>query len=178
MIREIPNPLPQGGHEGEENADVYSLVLKKLARDKDYLYAFFKHDRGSAQALGEEVVDTYELRPTKLSELTLPKSLDFVSGFSYVVGQWYPIVRAVGSGKVKPGEEQFMDSHLERTFRDRIITTQLIRESLTTDPSGATLLEEMATVEFRQGNLELLGARKAIIGVRKMYQQFASSRQN
>jgi len=176
MIREIPNPQPQDGHEGNRDTDAYSLVAENLARDKDSLYVFFKHNRGSAQALDEELVDTYELRPAELPDLTLPNSLNFVSGFSYVVGQWYPIVRAIGSGKVKPGEEQSMDSHLEHMFRDRIITTQGIREALAIDPSAALLLEEMVAVEFRQGNLELLGARKAIIGARKMYQQFATSR--
>lgn len=169
MVREIPNPQPQDGHEEEKGSDPYYLVLENLAGDKESLYAFFKHNRGSALALDEVLVDTYELRPSELPELTLPNSLDFISGFSYVVGQWYPILRAIGSGKVKPGEEQFMDSHLERMFRDRIITTQRIRDALAVDPSGAIWLEEMANIEFRQGNLELIGARKAISGARKLY---------
>lgn len=176
MIREIPNPQSHGRREGKRDTDVYSLVAENLQRDKESLYEFFKHNRGSAQTLDEELVGTYELRPAELPDLTLPNSLNFVSGFSYVVGQWYPVVRAIGSGRVKAGEEQFMDSHLEHMFRDRIITTQVIREALAIDPSAASLLEAMATVEFRQGNLELLGAKKAITGARKMYQRFTSSR--
>ena len=85
MISEIPNPQPQDGHEGDKTTDAYSLVAENLARDKESLYTlFFKHNRGSSQALDEVLVDTYELRPTELPDLTLPNSLNFVSGFSYV----------------------------------------------------------------------------------------------
>ncbi|MBI2011185.1 hypothetical protein HYS91_00305 [Candidatus Daviesbacteria bacterium] len=149
---------------------IHSLIIRALQEDRKALFAYFKQDRGT-QALDEELVDVYELRPAELPTLTLPNNLSFVEGFSYVASHWYPLVRAVASGAVAPGEEHFMDSHLDRVFPDGRVTTQQLRDALLADPSGATWLEQMAQDEFREGNLELTGARKAITGAKRMYEQ-------
>lgn len=155
----------------EHNGDktVYSLIEGALKRDRETMFAHFKQ-RGGVQGLDEELADVYELRPGDIPGLVLPNNLSFVAGFSLVVSHWYPAVRIITSPNFKPDDEQFFDAEFGRRFRDRVVTVQILREALATDPSGATWLEEMARAEFREENLELLGARKAIVGARKMYE--------
>lgn len=147
----------------------YPLIEKALQGDREALFAYFKQNR-STQALDEELVDVYELRSTKPPTLTLPDDLSFIAGFSMVVSTWYPAIRIVSTVDFKPGDEQIFDEEFGRRFRDRFVTARTLREALASDPSGSTLLEEMARAEFREENLELIGALKAITGIRKMYQ--------
>lgn len=152
-----------------EGQSAYAVVANSLKKDREAVFAYFNQNRINHD-LSEELIDTYELRPAELPTLVLPNHLKFVSGFSYVASHWYPLVRAVGSGLVVPGDEDFMNDHLTRMFPDGIVTTQSMIDALSTDATGATWLEERARFEFRQGNLELLGATKAIIGAKKMYE--------
>ena len=159
--------------ENIEGIPVYSLIARALQKDREALFTYFKQNgRSFTQALDDELVDVYELRLVEVPELTLPNSLSFVTGFSYVASHWYPLVRVAATGIIAPGDEHFMDTHLEGMFRDGRVTTQQLREALVADASGATWLEQIA---FRQGNLELIGARKAIIGARKMYEQLTTA---
>ena len=138
--------------ENIEGIPVYSLIARALQKDREALFTYFKQNgRSFTQALDDELVDVYELRLVEVPELTLPNSLSFVTGFSYVASHWYPLVRVAATGIIAPGDE-----HLNQ-----------IR--------GCVTGKQIARVEFRQGNLELIGARKAIIGARKMYEQLTTA---
>lgn len=158
--------------EADQETPVHDLVFCALKKDRDAIWAYF-HQR-TLQSLDKDLVEIYDLKPPDLPELNLSDNLSFVSGFGYVASHWYPLVRAVATGRIKHGDEYVMDSHLERMFPDGRITTKELNDNLIEDPSGATWLEQRARVEFRQGNLELIGARKAITGIRKMHEAFAS----
>ena len=156
------------------NKTIYSLIEGALKRDREALFAHF-YQRAKTQSLDEELAEIYELRPENVPDLLLPNNLSFVAGFSFVVSHWYPVVRIVASSEFKPSDEEIFDAEFGRRFRDRVVTARMLRDVLAVDHSGATWLEEMARVEFREENLELLGARKAITGVRKMYEQLAAT---
>lgn len=151
--------------ESKEDRTVYSVIEGALKRDRDVLFTYFKQNRGSGQCIDEELVDVYELRPD-----SIPFNVSFMSGFSLVISTWYPAIRVLTSHNFKSSDEHFFDSEFGRRFRDRVVTSHTLRDALIVDPSGATWLEEMAGAEFRQENLELLGARKAITGIRKMHE--------
>ena len=155
--------------ENTGNKTIYYLIGGALKRDREAMFSHFKQG-GGAQSLDEELTDVYELRPEDVPGLTLPNNLSFVAGFSLVVSHWYPAVRVLTSPSFKPDDEGFFDAEFGRRFRDRVVTAQTLKEALATDPTAATWLEEMARSEFREENLELLGARKAITGARKMYE--------
>ena len=161
------------GARGDTSA--YSRVRDALQRDRKILFGRFEESGGGTNmvTLDESLVELYELQPEELPSLVLSNNFQFVEGFSYVVGHWYPIVRAVGSGIATPASQHFMDQHLERMFPDAKVTTEGVRTALSEDPSGARWLEEMAKIEFRERSLALIGARKAITGARKMYEQLA-----
>lgn len=163
-------------HENRGEISVYSLIESALKKDREALFACFKQNSGQfTPALDEDLVDVYELRPDDIPGLSLPSNLSFVSGFSLVVSHWYPAIRVVTATSFKLNDEQFFDTEFGRRFRDRVVTSHTLRDALTTDPSGATWLEEMASAEFREENLELLGARKAIKGARKMYEALTAA---
>ena len=147
----------------------YDRVSQTLRRDQRVLWYHFQAGK-TVQSLDPALAEVYELKADGLPELNLTGNLEFIGGFSYIAGQWYPLLRAIGSGLVSPEHEQFMDAELERKFPDAKITTEIIRDALTKDPSGATFLEQRARVEFRQETLELAGARRAIAGIRKLHE--------
>lgn len=169
FLMSLERRISQLRQENNGDKNTYSLIEGALKRDREAMFAYFKQ-RGGVQGLDEELADVYELRPEDVPGLTLPNNLSFVAGFSLVVSHWYPAVRVITSPNFKPADEGFFDAEFGRRFRDRVVTAQILREALAADPSGATWLEEMARAEFREGNLELLGARKAIAGARKMYE--------
>jgi len=172
MTRESgPNARRYQRSEGGDSTNPYAVIAGVLRTDTAALFAY---SRGEGP-LDEELVRRYELRPDDLPELTLPNSLDFVGGFSYVSGQWYPLIRAIATHQdPTPAMIGSMDAELAHLIPDGIVTTQTLREALQEDPSGATWLEQRARVEFRQGNLELIGAMKAITGVRKMFAELTA----
>lgn len=159
--------------DGADGGSIYDRILSTLQRDRETLWAHFQHNRGS-QDLDHRLVELYELRPDDLPTLTLPDSLTFVEGFSYVASHWYTLVRAVAGGKVTSGSEYFFDIHLAGLFKDGVVTTRTMRQELGEDPSGASWLEHRVRAEFRQENLSSIGARKAITGIRKIHEQFCS----
>lgn len=155
----------------------YTLVGAALSKDSHAIHDFFQGsliERSggvSADPLDSELDEAYDLKPADNPSLSLPRNLNFFDGFSYVSGHWYPIVRIIGSGLIKtPQDEELLDTHLKTLFRDGDVTTHSVRESLSIDPTGANWLEERAKIEFTEGNLALIGARKAITGARKMYE--------
>lgn len=167
---------PVNPNEGKRDSKtVYDQVFAALQTARQALFVHYTQNRGSRN-LDERLVELYELRPVDLPELNLPDNLAFgVDGFAYVASHWYPLVRAVGSGRVKPEDEEFFNEHLARMLPDAHVTISDIRESLAEDASGASWLEQQVRAEFRQGNLSSLGARCAITGIRKLHEALASA---
>ena len=162
---------------GEVNS-LYLPVEKALKKDAQAMFDFFQKkllekSGGVAVApIDQELVDVYELKPEEIPTLSLPNNLSFVEAFSYVAAHWYPYIRIIGTNLVKPDDEQFMDIRLKELFPKENVTILTVRDSLATDPSGATWLEERAKVEFTgEGTLSRVGAQKAINGARKMYER-------
>lgn len=170
----------QRAESGKESS-VYSIVAKKLKQDGSRMFHFLRQGQGQrhggsfADPIDAEMAETYELIPNDIPTLFLPGNLSFVDGFSYVTAHWYPLIRIVATEDMTSEGGRVMDEILDRMFPDGGITRQVLQEALRVDPSGATWLEERAKVEFNEGTLALIGARRAITGARKMYEALAST---
>lgn len=143
--------VAQMRHENCGEIPVYSLIAKVLQEDRKALFTYFKQNgRSSTQALDEELIDVYKLKPAELPTLILSNNLSFVAGFSYVASHWYPLIEAVASGVIAPDEERFMDSHLERMFPDRVVTTRHTFEMR----SQSTQAGQRGLNKWQKSNLE------------------------
>lgn len=166
-----PNAARKSKVEESDPASPYAIIADTLATDAASLFAYLE-GKGT---LSKELLESYEITPPELPDLRLPDRLDFVGGFSYVSRQWYPIVKAIAViTEPTPEMEHAMNTHLEGMFKDAIVTVQGLRQALQIDPSGATWLEQRARAEFRQGNLELMGARSAIKGISRMFEELTA----
>lgn len=84
-------------------------------------------------------------------------------------------MKTIAEGRVAQEDEHIMDGELAHMFRDRVVTTRGVKEALVIDPSGSSWLREMARAEFTEGTLSLVGANKAIQGVRNMYEALTNA---
>ncbi|MBI2443320.1 MAG: hypothetical protein HYV40_05440 [Candidatus Levybacteria bacterium] len=159
--------IAQMRQEGGAESSPYSLIVGALNRDSNKIWDWYSKGGAVADPNGE-LAEVYGLSRDDIPNLSLPSNFSFTEGFS-LVRQWYVRMKAIAEGLVAPQDEPIMDSELARMFRDRIVTTGSVRDTLSVDPSGATWLSEMARAEFTEGTLALTGARKAIAGVRNMH---------
>jgi len=66
-----------------------------------------------------------------------------------------------------------VDYLLGNNFPGQNVTSKSLLKALMIDPSGAAWLEEMARNEFKNDQLGLTGALKAVAGARKMHSMLA-----
>ena len=176
LERRVSQMRQKGGAESSP----YSLILNALDKDSRDVWALYIQRNSNRSGisftdpLSTDLEEVYELRPTNLPTFSLPSNFSFTEGFS-LVRRWYALVRPVATGQVALEDEQIMDSELGRMFPDRVVTTRNLRKALTVDPSGADWLNDMASAEFTEGTLALIGARKAITGVKNMYEALTSA---
>ena len=176
----IENRVARLRQEGENASSPHSYIIAALNSDAQHIWSFYTQSRyqqiggATPNPIDQDIIDTYELQPADIPTLALPRDFSFTDGFSYI-RNWLPYIRAVGEGMVAPEDEHIMDSQLARMFPDRFVTTQNLRGSLALDPSGATFLNKMADAELTEGTLSLIGARKAITGIKNMYEALAAA---
>lgn len=171
MRFEMPEPQDKPIKSIPLNNSPYTIIFETLSNDCSGLWNHFRNynKHGFTPDIDPVLVARYKLAPNTIPHFSLPNTFPFMDGFSYVAGHWYPIVRAVASDLVRPNDYSIMDTHLERMFRDRVVQTQELREEFRKDPSGANWLDNMAIIEFKEGTLSFVGAKKAITGVRNMF---------
>lgn len=153
--------------EGGAESSPYSLIEGALNKDSNAVWDWYAQGEAFADPTGE-LAEVYELSHDDIPDLSLPSSLRFTEGFS-LVRRRYNLMRAIAEGRVEPEHEHIMDSELARMFKDKVVTTQSVRDALGIDPSGATLLSEIVRSELTDRTLALTGAIKAITGVRNMH---------
>ena len=73
----------------------YDRVSQTLRRDERVLWYHFQAGK-TVQSLDPALAEVYELKADGLPELNLTGNLEFIGGFSYIAGQWYPLLRAIG----------------------------------------------------------------------------------
>lgn len=164
LERRVAQMRQEDGAEGSP----YALIVGALNRDSSKVWEWYRQGGVFADPNGE-LAEVYELTPDDIPDLSLPSNFSFTEGFS-LVRQWYIRMKAISEGCVANEYEHIMDSELARMFRDRVVTTRSVRDTLDVDPSGATWLNEITRAEFTEGTLAFIGARKAITGVRNMYE--------
>ncbi len=145
---------------------VYTRIQGQLQYDREALFA---HYRQGSQSLDPTLADRYGLSPTDSI------GLSFLSGFGMVASTWYPAIRIESTIELGQRDMEIFNEEFGRRFIDRYVTVASIREALAEDPSGATFLEEMARLEFRNADDELAGALKAIAGARNLYEALTSA---
>lgn len=176
--------ISQMRQEQEKGSSPHQAVLTKLRGDRNAMFKLLQsnltaRDGGAvADPIDEELDEVYQLKPADVPTLALPGTLQFFDGFSYVVGHWYPLVAAIGSGLVKEEDEGLLNSELQRLFPRVPVKVSDIKDSLGEDSSAATWLNQRAEIEFNEGHLALIGAKTAIFGARKMYEQITSPSQS
>lgn len=165
--------VAQMRQEGGTESSPYSLILGALNRDSSKVWDWYRQNGAVADPNGE-LAEIYELTRDDIPDLSLPSNFSFTEGFS-LVRQWYVRMKAIAEVRVAQEDEHIMDSELARMFRDGVVTTRSVRGILDIDPSGASWLNEMARAEFTEGTLALTGARKAVAGVRNMYEALTAT---
>ncbi len=176
-------------------ATPHEVIGKVLREDARRLYTYHRchllAEVGGAKPkpIDPEVVDLYELQPKGggvLPNFNPANNSAFVGGFGYVASYMYPLLEAASrpadhsKHTVSPTVEAMLNNlrakdktalivrlHLDESMVEVVVDD--VRKKMIYDASGTTWLKEKVQEEFREGNLELAGALRAIQGAKKLF---------
>lgn len=167
----------------------HTVIRGVVEHDGSVLYSYVS---GSGQELGRDALELYGLVPDgvdSVDAITLPRDLDFVAGFNYVISHWYGQVERASKSEQQPADIENnplvakMLGNLgadEAANLKNLLATEdafagigrgVVREALAEDPSGVTWLNGQLAQDPDMHGSELEGARRAIRGIGTLYKE-------
>lgn len=168
-------------------ANIHEVIGSVLLADSTRIFRYFRTPDstvGSAiEPVNEEVVSLYDL-PQPGQKLPDTVSEGFISGFYFVAGTLYPSLFPVskGTSEVSPGEggettgfsEGVRKGYVEQSPTNPALRAEL-EDALKTEPSADRWLNAQVDTFFADNESELAGAKSALSGAKKLYEELSAA---